>query len=765
MTLDTRKTLSLLLIPVFIALISVLLVLNVGTTFNPPILLLIFKSLFLGLIPLYVAYIAYKSFQASGSTGVLLNGTGMLLLGLTSIAAGVIGFLPASLNSSETVQSTNFPISAILMVVGTIIALSGIVPERRLGDAQSGTLIYGGCILYTIIFSFIAVRGVLPPFFIPDTGYTFLREFLLINAIEFFALASLILLFLYFRKREEFHFWFSIGLALIALGLVAVIFSDVPGSLVSWLGRTAQYLGAVYILFAFMVLKWSAQQTGIPIGDMLSRFFGEAEANYKTLIETATDAIIVFDAEDRVIVWNQAAENLFGYTEAETIGSSFFHRIIPDEFTDIIKRSFQSSVLPDTGSSAPKSVEISAKRKDGSLFPMDLACSWHMVAGTWMSTCIMRDITERKRVEAILTRLSSFPERNTNPIIETDISGHVLYSNPSAVRLFPDLQVSNNSFLANLENTSGELIRGTDNLTVREVWVGDRCYQQSIHYLPDIRRVRIYGMDITDRKKAEYELKQERDNLNSLNEELSSIQKELRQNIEELSLREQELIKSEAELKEALSEKEVLLSEIHHRVKNNLTAFISLLSLDGSYEDTEGGRALRKDLQNRARSMALIHETLYRTGKFSNVDMETYLNNLISQIAGTYMECGKIQTVVDVRGVTLDIARATTAGLIINELLTNSFKYAFPPGFDCMAVRGEPCTIRVSLAHEDGMDVLTVADNGRGLPDGFDPLATKSLGLKLVTFLARHQLQAEIAIRVERGTEFSFHLKNTRDET
>ena len=102
--------------------------------------------------------------------------------------------------------------------------------------------------------------------------------------------------------------------------------------------------------------------------------------------------------------------------------------------------------------------------------------------------------------------------------------------------------------------------------------------------------------------------------------------------------------KAEETLREALAEKEVLLSEIHHRVKNNLTAFISLLSLDGSYEDTEAGRALRKDLQNRARSMALIHETLYRTSNFSNVDMEVYLNNLVTQIAGSYAESSKVRT-------------------------------------------------------------------------------------------------------------------------
>ncbi len=98
---------------------------------------------------------------------------------------------------------------------------------------------------------------------------------------------------------------------------------------------------------------------------------------------------------------------------------------------------------------------------------------------------------------------------------------------------------------------------------------------------------------------------------------------------------------SESELREALAEKEVLLSEIHHRVKNNLAAFISLVSLENTYEDTPEGQALKKDLQNRARSMALIHETLYRTRKYANVDMDIYLNTLIDQIAASVLN-GKI---------------------------------------------------------------------------------------------------------------------------
>ena len=260
--------------------------------------------------------------------------------------------------------------------------------------------------------------------------------------------------------------------------------------------------------------------------------------------------------------------------------------------------------------------------------------------------------------------------------------------------------------------------------------------------------VRIAISDLTREKRAEEELIRRNDDVRKANEDLTAVTEELRQN--------------EVRLTASLEEKEALLAEIHHRVKNNLTAFISLLSLDGSCEDTEEGRKLRKDLQNRARSMALIHETLYRTRNFSKVDMEVYLTTLVGQIADSYAGSGEIRTIVDARGA-LDLARASTAGLIVNELITNSFKYAFPPAFNCLAVRGEPCTIRVTLTLRDGLYVLSVADNGQGLPAGLDPLASKSLGLKLVNFLARYQLRAETCLIEDRGTEFIFRLNKTED--
>ena len=288
--------------------------------------------------------------------------------------------------------------------------------------------------------------------------------------------------------------------------------------------------------------------------------------------------------------------------------------------------------------------------------------------------------------------------------------------------------------------------------------------------------------DITDRKRAEEELRQKNEDLNTANEELGAIhdellranddllgnnirlnalnqelaaaQDELEQHVDALSRSERDLKRSEAELKDALAEKEVLLSEIHHRVKNNLAAFISLLSLEGTYDESPAGR-LKKDLQNRARSMALIHETLYRTRKFSTVDMGVYLETLVDQVAGSYHPERPVCTIVTADGVSLDLNRSTPCGLIVNELITNALKYAFPASFDCESVRGEPCTLRVSLTLDKGYYLLTVADNGVGLPRELNPLTAKSLGLKLVNFLAKHQLRAAVRVNTDRGTEFS----------
>jgi PAS domain S-box-containing protein len=260
-----------------------------------------------------------------------------------------------------------------------------------------------------------------------------------------------------------------------------------------------------------------------------------------------------------------------------------------------------------------------------------------------------------------------------------------------------------------------------------------------------INGVLVFAVDITDIKLAEEELISRSNQIHESNIELTAAGDELRE--------------KEMKLTASLEEKEALLAEVHHRVKNNLAAFISLLSLEGTYEDTPAGDQLKKDLQNRARSMALIHETLYMTRNFSSVDMGVYLKTLAEQVAATYSSERSIRTIVQSEGITLDLARATPCGLIVNELITNSMKYAFPASFDCAAVRHDPCTIRVSMTKTAGMNELIIRDNGIGLPPDFDPKTAKSLGLKLVNFLAKHQLRAKIGIETHDGTEFVFRFE------
>ena len=279
-----------------------------------------------------------------------------------------------------------------------------------------------------------------------------------------------------------------------------------------------------------------------------------------------------------------------------------------------------------------------------------------------------------------------------------------------------------------------------------------------VPHRPDDRQLALLDLlarqaaDIIEQAQSEEELLRKNADLNALNEQLTAKEEELHRNIGEINRQEQDLRK-------ALAEKEVLLSENHHRVKNNLTAFISLLSLQGSSEDTPAGRAIRQDLQNRARSMALIHETLYRTNRFDEIDMGIYLKTLVGQIAYSFGTARPVTISVETHGVMLDLPRATPTGLIINELLTNSFKYAFPDAFDTEAVRGAPPSIAIEIAKNDDMFVMTFRDNGIGLSPDLDPTKTQSFGLKLVNFLARHQLRATVAIDTTAGTEFAFRFR------
>ncbi|HOI15262.1 MAG TPA: PocR ligand-binding domain-containing protein [Geobacteraceae bacterium] len=215
---------------------------------------------------------------------------------------------------------------------------------------------------------------------------------------------------------------------------------------------------------------------------------------------------------------------------------------------------------------------------------------------------------------------------------------------------------------------------------------------------------------------------------------------------------------AEEKIRTSLQEKDVLLKEIHHRVKNNLLVVSNLLDLQSEHIADDRMRRFFQESQDRIQSMALIHEKLYQKRDYRCIDFLDYLDTLSHYLLHCYeKKPGLISLNVEADTVTVGIDEAIPLGLIVNELLSNALKYAFPQG------RQGTITIRC-LARDDGRISLIVADDGVGLPAGLDFRNTETLGLQLVTLLVR-QLRGILEIENDGGASFAITFSPTAIST
>jgi PAS domain S-box-containing protein len=203
---------------------------------------------------------------------------------------------------------------------------------------------------------------------------------------------------------------------------------------------------------------------------------------------------------------------------------------------------------------------------------------------------------------------------------------------------------------------------------------------------------------------------------------------------------------AENKIKASLNDKEVLLKEVHHRVKNNMQIISSLLNLQIQYIDDEDAVNVLIESQNRVKSMAMIHEKLYLSNDLTRINFVEYIESLVSNLFYSYNINNKnIKPLLEIDDINLNMETAIPCGLIISELVSNSLKYAFP--------NGQPRELLVSLRSEDNCYKLTVRDNGIGLSEELELGNAKTLGLKLVQILTG-QIDGEITINRKPGTEF-----------
>jgi PAS domain S-box-containing protein len=205
-------------------------------------------------------------------------------------------------------------------------------------------------------------------------------------------------------------------------------------------------------------------------------------------------------------------------------------------------------------------------------------------------------------------------------------------------------------------------------------------------------------------------------------------------------------------LRTSLAEQEMLLKEVHHRVKNNLAAIMGLVDMQGQSLDLPAAGTALTELSARIKSMSLVHELLYQSEDFSRIDFQDYLEALVGHLRLSYGQQRDIRVAINAAGVEMGLDSAVPCGLFVTELITNAYKYAFPErGFRAGSLAGQ---ITVTVGWDGVEYTISVADNGVGLPAGMDWTMTNTLGLLLVRMLGEHQLQGKIEIDNSEGTRF-----------
>jgi len=429
------------------------------------------------------------------------------------------------------------------------------------------------------------------------------------------------------------------------------------------------------------------------------------------LINNGFDGFILIDSEGKIANINNILSELSGYTEKELNGTPIA-TLLPEYSGD-----FNSSSIR-----VGEEQETELRCKDAKILQVRLKFSPYYSQSTGLSGffTFIRNISEQREIERELRRskaqLQAALESLPFDFWIMDEEGKTVVQNPVSKELWGDVrgkhpdEVTNNKKLVRKWNEvnrraySGEITEKEIEVRVKGQ---KRIFRNVVAPIRDDNRIiGILGtnIDITDYKETQKKL---------LN---------------------------------ALRDKNVLLKEIHHRVKNNLQVIISILNMQEGYLKNSDDRDIIVDTKNRISSMALIHEQLYESTHYSRIDIEEFIRTLLHHLFYSFeIDNSRIRTLIDIEDFKIDINRGIPLGLLINELVSNSIRHGFPGGRE-----GE---IFIQLKKKDRRrHFLTVRDNGIGVGVNFDLKKKTTLGLELVEALVE-QLKGEISFSTESGFE------------
>jgi PAS domain S-box-containing protein len=441
-------------------------------------------------------------------------------------------------------------------------------------------------------------------------------------------------------------------------------------------------------------------------------------------IDKTIDQAFWMTEDGRFFYVNDAACRALGYAQEELIGMS-----VPDIGPTVPPEVFAAH-WRDLQENGSVTLETLHRAKDGHVYPVEIRANYVVFDGKEYNCAFATDITERKEVEKAL-RESEEKYRGLIQNIQVAVVVHgadtrILMNNIRAQQLLglTEKQMTGKSAI----DADWHFFRSDGTTMLPEEYPVNQVLSTKRPIRNRVAGVHRPGMeeDVWVMVSADPVL-----------DEKSDVTQIIVTFIDITKLK-----KAEEKISAALAEKEILLKEVHHRVKNNMQIISTLLDLQSeSIHDSAALDAFRES-QGRIKAMALIHEKLYESADIAFVDFQRYIEELAANLFDSYLvEPGRITIHVDAGGVTMGIDRAIPCGLIINELVTNSLKHAFPDN--------RQGKIRVLFRKgDDGQISLSVSDNGVGLPAGLEITSTGTLGLQLVNMLAR---QLRGVTRVENG--------------
>lgn len=411
---------------------------------------------------------------------------------------------------------------------------------------------------------------------------------------------------------------------------------------------------------------------------------------------------------------NDAWERVLGYSRQEVLEKGWINLIHPDDVEATRRQVERQLAGRNTANFVNRYLA-----KDG---------SYHLLE--WMATpavdgnlyAAARDVTEQKKAEDSIIeserKYSTIFNSASDGIIYSDRKGKILDVNPA---------------FTSITGLSRRQVVGKNTLSLAKKMVGSRDLPRIIKAIKQT----LLGKPL---QPIELELNGRILEINVPATSGEGVTGVMRDVTEER--------KSRMELQKSLGEKDALLKEVHHRVKNNLQLITSLLDMQARTISDEKALSIFQDSIARVKSMAIIHERLYRSEEFSAVNLQDYLKKLVEQIKKSHKSYAPhVKIRINARQVKATMETALNCGFIVNELVTNSMKYAFPDG--------QAGNILVEAGMDGHTLKLSVEDDGAGLPESLDTDKPGTLGLKLVKLFAR-QLNAQTEIRGEKGTKFTF---------